>query len=164
VHFVRRTPAYLRQSLEEAQSDGFALGVKLVRGAYHSHELAAHPNVNHAQRTDRSVHVKLPSISPDPEPPVWLAKRDTDECYDACLRVLVDHVARDVKARGNGTPCVGVLFGTHNAASAELVLEEIVRHGLGMKNANGEVMLSTGVTERINMGQLYGMRHFPQAQ
>ncbi|EIN13286.1 FAD-linked oxidoreductase [Punctularia strigosozonata HHB-11173 SS5] len=157
--YLRRTLGYLQQSLEDARENGFALGVKLVRGAYHPHELAAHPNGKTPKdSSDPSLQVKLPSISPDPEPPVWLKKSETDACYNACLRVLVEGVAKDVKARGrNGTPTIGVLFGTHNTTSAELVLEEIVQHGLGSRTQGGEVVLSPEVTERINMGQLYGM-------
>jgi proline dehydrogenase len=36
------------------------------------------------------------SISPDPEPPVWLNKRDTDDSYNSCVSVLVKAVKQDV--------------------------------------------------------------------
>ena len=36
------------------------------------------------------------SISPDPEPPVWLNKRDTDDSYNSCVSVLVKAVKQDI--------------------------------------------------------------------
>ena len=36
------------------------------------------------------------SISPDPDPPVWLNKRDTDNSYNSCVSVLVKAVKQDV--------------------------------------------------------------------
>ena len=60
-----------------------------MRGAYHQHELAAHPHASSS-----SVHSM--SISLDPEPPVWLNKRDTDDSYNSCVSVLVKAVKQDV--------------------------------------------------------------------
>ena len=36
------------------------------------------------------------SISLDPEPPVWLNKRDTDDSYNSCVSILVKAVKQDV--------------------------------------------------------------------
>jgi len=36
------------------------------------------------------------SISLDPEPPVWLNKRDTDDSYNSCVSVLLKAVKQDV--------------------------------------------------------------------
>lgn len=36
--YLRRNPAHLQASLDNAQKEGYILGVKLVRGAYHEQE------------------------------------------------------------------------------------------------------------------------------
>ena len=63
--------------------------MKLVRGAYHPHELDAH-NAAGAARPS-------PSISPDAEPPVWREKRDTDYTYNECVRMLLGVIREDVR-------------------------------------------------------------------
>jgi proline dehydrogenase len=40
--YLRRMPARLAHSLALARARGYAPGVKIVRGAYHPHELTAH--------------------------------------------------------------------------------------------------------------------------
>ncbi|KAH9949482.1 FAD-linked oxidoreductase [Amylocystis lapponica] len=134
--YLHRNPEYLAQSLEAAHAGGYALGVKLVRGAYHPHELAAHASAT--------------SISTDAVPPVWLSKPETDACYDACAALLVGYVAR---APEHG---LGILFGTHNWASAERVLGELVRSGLA-GSKDGVVSIPDTVAEHVAIGQLYGM-------
>ena len=79
-----RTPAHLALALADARANNYALGVKLVRGAYHTHEIAAHRAVAHDGR-------------PDVEPPVWMEKRETDEAYNGCLKVLIKAVKEDVE-------------------------------------------------------------------
>ena len=85
-----RTPAHLALALADARANNYALGVKLVRGAYHPHELAAYRAVAYDGRS-------LISISPDAEPPVWMEKRQTDEAYNECLQVLIKAVKEDVE-------------------------------------------------------------------
>ncbi|TFK85683.1 FAD-linked oxidoreductase [Polyporus arcularius HHB13444] len=148
--YLRRTPEYLAQSIAAARDGGYSLGVKLVRGAYHPHEVAAHSAV--ASSSDQSTHSL--SISPDAEPPVWTEKADSDARYNACVRELIAAVRADV---GNATPTIGVLFGTHNWESANLIVDELVRQGLGQPDAQGVVHVGDEVAERVTMGQLYGM-------
>lgn len=69
--YLRRTPSHLAAALADAKVDNYALGVKLVRGAYHPHELSAH-----------AAPDKYCSISSDAEPPVWTSKSETDMCYN----------------------------------------------------------------------------------
>ncbi|PPQ68478.1 hypothetical protein CVT25_008404 [Psilocybe cyanescens] len=99
--YLRRTPKQLSLALADARAHNYALGVKLVRGAYHPHEITAH---DAALAFDRRVHGDPSSInarpslsiSPDVAPPVWTKKRDTDEQYDKCVRVLIEAVREDV--------------------------------------------------------------------
>ena len=87
-----RTPAHLALALADARANNYALGVKLVRGAYHPHEIAAHRAVAYDGRPPMS-------ISPDVEPPVWMEKRETDDAYNGCVKVLVKAVKEDVERR-----------------------------------------------------------------
>lgn len=175
-----RTPAQLAHDIAAARAGGFALGVKLVRGAYHPHEIAAHPSVTSPEvstpapapssevtkksKTKTKDRVTL-SISPEPVPPVWLVKEDSDACYNACVAMLVGAVAQDLRAK-RAQPGVGVLFGTHNWRSCDVVLDELVRAGLATREVHGGdveskvkevVTIPDEVCERVTMGQLYGM-------
>lgn len=157
-----RTPEYLAQSIAAARKEGYAVGVKLVRGAYHPHELVAHPSTSataDASLASPAMSTSL-SISPDPVPPVWTAKADTDARYNAGVRALIAAVREDV-ARG-GQPALGVLFGTHNWESAGLIVDELVRQGLAVQVGGGGGVVAVGdeVAERVTLGQLYGASCF----
>ncbi|KAG6327796.1 hypothetical protein ID866_11292 [Astraeus odoratus] len=152
--YLRRTPAHLAHSLALARRKGYALGVKLVRGAYHPYEIAMH--------NDQSSHTM--SISPDVDPPVYLSKADTDACYNTCASVLVRAIAEDVLSSppaSTQAARLGVLFGTHNWLSSELVLQELVKSGLareegGRNGEKGRVVIPPEVADRCSFGQLYG--------
>ncbi|KAG5651849.1 hypothetical protein H0H81_007225 [Sphagnurus paluster] len=94
--YLRRTPAQLAQALADAQAGGYALGIKLVRGAYHPYEVSAHAV---ASDSTTAAHRSSTSISPDPLPPVWLTKNDTDACYDDCARMVLRAVADDLRCQ-----------------------------------------------------------------
>jgi len=191
--YLRRAPSYLAFSLSDAKIHNYACGVKLVRGAYLEGEIEAHSSkgsFKDAGRLAESV-----SISPDRVPPVWSTKRETDEVYDECVRVLINEVREDVeRCRGlvaftpteasekrwfdwfqkeetkqwkrqqqqAAVPRIAVLFGTHNWKSTRLVLDELVRNGLGEEvvHKTGEedpvVKLDEDVVQRVTTGQLYG--------
>ncbi|TFY60054.1 hypothetical protein EVJ58_g5387 [Rhodofomes roseus] len=150
--YLRRTPEYLKQSIAVARAEGYALGAKLVRGAYHPHELAAHAS-SAASSLEGFGDASGLGISPDREPPVWLTKAETDVCYDACAALLLDEVRKDVKRE---VPSVAVLFGTHNWKSVDGILEGMARRGLARREG-GVLEVSAEVAERVAMGQLYGM-------
>ena len=163
-----RNPDYLRYSLQAAKKEGYTLGVKLVRGAYHPHESKTH-------------HTPL-SISPDELPPVWPVKSDTDDCYNLSAGILLDAIAEDIARPPSSNtsspwkswlhpsasakpvesiPTVGVLFGTHNWKSSKLILNGLVSRGLAQVDgatSEGEPVLRIGdeVTERVTLAQLYG--------
>ncbi|KAJ7700296.1 FAD-linked oxidoreductase-like protein [Mycena metata] len=145
--YLRRTPAHLVHALRDAKKHKYALGVKLVRGAYHTHETAAHKS--------RALGKTTLSISPDALPPVWEVKADTDASYNACAGLLLDAVAEDV-ARGQ-PQTLGVLFGTHNWASCKKILAGLKERGLAVVMPDGKLRLTERVGERVTFGQLYGM-------
>ncbi|KAI0791689.1 FAD-linked oxidoreductase-like protein [Abortiporus biennis] len=196
--YLRRTPEYISQSLACARAENYSLGIKLVRGAYHPHEVAAQA----ARNSGKSL-----SISPTELPPVWVNKSETDACYNQCLGIIIDNIALDTthsraaiaSAPSNSStlwnnslslsslgsylpgrnseepkalveqskdlessPTIGVLFGSHNWTSIKLILQTLQDKGLATvegKDENGESILKIGdeVTERLTMGQLYGM-------
>ncbi|KAG2030938.1 FAD-linked oxidoreductase [Suillus americanus] len=166
--YLRRMPAHLAHSLALARARGYALGVKLVRGAYHPYELAVHQlarSADSAVGSYSSNNSRSLSISPDPEPPVQPSKDATDQCYNDCVTILIDAISQDVHRSGRfGAPGIGVFFGTHNWTSCEFILEELVKKGLGVVERVGvddvqedAVRIPLEVGERIAFGQLYGM-------
>ncbi|KAI0917811.1 hypothetical protein AcV5_003960 [Taiwanofungus camphoratus] len=149
--YLRRTPAYLEESAAAARAGGYALGVKLVRGAYHPHELAAHT---------AAALSSSQSLSPEAHPPVWATKAETDGCYDRCAARVLALVKADMDAgpRSGPTPArVGVLFGTHNWTSCERIVGEMERLGMARPVGDSVVWLDEAATERVAVGQLYGM-------
>ncbi|KIJ21264.1 hypothetical protein PAXINDRAFT_5444 [Paxillus involutus ATCC 200175] len=169
--YLRRTPTHLARSLSLARQNNYALGVKLVRGAYHPHELAAHPTI--ATSSKASNAAASISISPEQYPPVHLSKPNTDACYNECAKVLVRAIADDLHSSSGLTavspspssraPRIGVLFGTHNWISSELILGELVKNELAREGSTtdgerkGILILPSEVAERFTFGQLYGM-------
>ncbi|KAH7922394.1 FAD-linked oxidoreductase [Leucogyrophana mollusca] len=155
--YLRRTPAHLALSFAAAKAGNYALGVKLVRGAYHPHETSAHA----LAATSSSL-----SISPDPHPPVWPTKPETDACYNACAALLLSAIESDVPAiksnpsttTTHDTPSLGVLFGTHNRDSCDLILDGLVQRRLAVRSStDGTLRIPEEVAERVAFGQLYGM-------
>lgn len=141
-----------------ARAEGYALGVKLVRGAYHPHEIEIHKAAasSRAEATLPSGSHDL-SISPDNMPPVWLFKGETDSCYDSSVRLLIGLIRQDVEACAKGAPgpAIGAMFGTHNWQSADLVINELVEQGLATQDF-GIVNISEAAMERVAVAQLYG--------
>ncbi|KAJ3763893.1 FAD-linked oxidoreductase [Lentinula raphanica] len=151
------TPLHLAQSYHDAQLHNYSLGVKLVRGAYHPHEVLAHEAAK--LQGQHSL-----SISPDVLPPVWTTKEETDRCYDDCVKLLVGWVkeSNQSKSKHEDLPRIGVLFGTHNWSSVRLILSELHTNGLAEDQRVGNegepvLKLDDEVTERVTLGQLYGM-------
>ncbi|KAH9964627.1 FAD-linked oxidoreductase-like protein [Russula dissimulans] len=137
--YLRRTPEFLAQSFRDAASNHYALGIKLVRGAYHEQEV-------------KTTSPSFSFASSASWPPVFTNKADTDWCYDAAAAELVRAVAN---ADGHG-PRVGVLFGSHNSESCAKVLDALVNVGLAT-HEDGMVKLDDLAAERVSLAQLYGM-------
>lgn len=105
LHVLPRNELLLAQSIRDARAGGYALGVKLVRGAYHPLEVSAHSaqlvqqqeRQRNATSVGHGVTTPTPAISPDLNPPVWTTKEDTDMCYERCLRILIGAVEEDVR-------------------------------------------------------------------
>lgn len=128
------------QSLKDAERENYALGVKLVRGAYHEQEAVPNSQV---------------SISPEVDPPVYLTKAETDASFNECARILVDRISLD--ARKNLQPQISVLFGTHNMESCHLIISLLEQEGLAKTDAlHATVCIPRSTALRISFGQLFG--------
>ncbi|KIL62170.1 hypothetical protein M378DRAFT_187387 [Amanita muscaria Koide BX008] len=185
--YLRRNPLYLEEALQDARRHKYSLGVKLVRGAYHAHEVPEHTAASKGDSTSFS-------ISPDPTPPVWSSKSETDECYHTGVRTLVKAIAEDVSLRetkhkhdGGGKgwwlswptwrssgnknkltpreqPHIGVMFASHNKGTCDLVLEELVKANLartedgnGTSEGRTTIVVPEETLRRVAIAQLYGM-------
>lgn len=194
-----RTQKHLLASLYHAKVHNYALGVKLVRGAYHPYEISAHntamasriPSNQEVPSTAVQAKIHSPSISPEELPPVWSSKAETDACYNACAKLLINAVQADIiqshfssattsvsswirpwtwgssstvatNSSPKRPPQIGVLFGTHNWDSCNLIVDELLKSGLAISepSATGDIArLLDPLTERVTIGQLYGTLH-----
>lgn len=142
-----RTVPFLTKALEDAGSDGYVLGVKLVRGAYHPFELRG---------CQQQFDVAL---DPSDLPPVHEQKEATDDAYNKCVKMLIESIAR---GGAKGKPIVGVLFGTHNWTSAKLILKTLVDNGLAtaakVPSMDGDLKINVreDVVAQVIIAQLYG--------
>jgi len=136
--YLQRNFDHLKKCLQDAKRDGYALGVKLVRGAYHTHEQAAASGV------------------------VWTQKSETDECYAKCVSLVLSAIQDDVSKEAKSpsrtrSASVGVLFGTHNWDSCQQILRELVDRRMAEDIGSGVISISQPVAERLQIAQLYGM-------
>ncbi|KAL8703492.1 MAG: hypothetical protein Q9201_003335 [Fulgogasparrea decipioides] len=110
--YLRSTPATLARHLAIAQSEGFILGVKLVRGAY---------------------------MASDPQHLFWGTKDETDRAYDGIAESLIRRKWNDILTLTNpevglspAFPKCSLNLATHNHASvrkAMIIREEQLRTG-----------------------------------
>ncbi|KAG9015904.1 hypothetical protein FRB90_004244 [Tulasnella sp. 427] len=159
--YLRRNTMHLLRNLELARKEGFVLGVKLVRGAYHTQE-ATRPSPYEPDVTAIKGYLAnqstegFPQQKPGPKPPVWDEKYETDAAYDAAASLLLDLVRRSDAS-------VGVIFGTHNHGSCERILNGLVSRGLAKVKSRTDdgrierLRIDDRVAERVLFGQLYGM-------
>ncbi|KAL2270721.1 hypothetical protein VTJ83DRAFT_92 [Remersonia thermophila] len=126
--YLKATPATLARHLAAAHAQGFALGVKLVRGAY---------------------------LGSDPRHLIHDTKADTDRAYDGAAEALLRRRWNDVlvpPAGGDsaGFPAVSVVLATHNRESvlrAQDILSEIKASSAG----------DAGAAPDVAFAQLQGM-------
>jgi proline dehydrogenase len=96
---------YLKKIHKISQSEGFFIGMKLVRGAYMEKEIL------------RATEMGLPS-------PICKSKEATDENYDAAVLYMLDHLET-----------MAVFAGTHNEESSYLVMELMQKKGISKNDS-----------------------------
>lgn len=117
--------ASLKADHAVAETDGFMLGAKLVRGAYMEIE------------RERAEEKGYPS-------PIQPNKPATDHDYDQALLFCLDHIDR-----------VGLMAGTHNEASSQLLATEMDKRGLMRNHPNIHFAQLLGMSDHIsfNLGE-----------
>jgi len=91
---------YFLELIERARSQGYKLGIKIVRGAYIEKE---------RERAQRHGY----------RSPINDTKADTDREYDKSVQIFIDNI-----------DAVEICVGTHNEASCKLLLELMAARGL----------------------------------
>jgi len=91
---------YLKKLHEKAKTEGFFIGMKLVRGAYMEKE------------NERAIEKGYPS-------PICASKEATDENYDAAVKYMVDHL-----------DMMSIFEGTHNEASTYFLMSLMEEKGI----------------------------------
>ena len=98
--YARKTPKVLARHLAEAESNGFILGVKLVRGAY---------------------------MGSDPREGIWPTIEETHHCYNGIAKSLITRSYGDVlqplEPGASRFPNVDFVLASHNAESVALARE-----------------------------------------
>ncbi|HEX8563366.1 MAG TPA: proline dehydrogenase family protein [Flavobacterium sp.] len=91
---------YLKKLHEQAKTEGFFIGMKIVRGAY-------------MEKEHRRAEVKgYPTL-------ICASKEATDENYDDAIRYMVDHIGQ-----------MSVFAGTHNEESSYKLMELMEQRGI----------------------------------
>jgi len=91
---------FLKKLHEKAKTEGFFIGMKLVRGAYMEKE------------NERAIEKGYPS-------PICASKEATDENYDAAVKYMVDHL-----------DMMSIFEGTHNEASTYFLMSLMEEKGI----------------------------------
>lgn len=133
--YLKSAPERTKAYLARADREGWAPGIKLVRGAYVESE---------AKR----------ALKEGRENPVWPDKASTDRCYDSVASLLTERICEEAH---KGSSRTGAFFATHNGTSCKVVLETLRARGLA-KNGDGGLLVDDGLRGRLAFGQLMGGR------
>lgn len=136
--YLRRAPYILDAAIADADKHGYALGVKLVRGAYFVSERKKWASEGRGQD------------------PIWEDKPTTDKAYNESLSKVFSVLSRQLSSP-NPELALSVVFGTHNAESVERFLSELKSSGLA-ESSNGALRLRGDARGKVFIAQLYGMR------
>ncbi|EJT53285.1 proline dehydrogenase [Trichosporon asahii var. asahii CBS 2479] len=142
--YLRRAPHLLDSALKHAEENGYALGIKIVRGAYFVKE--------------RKRWLKDGRTGADP---IWPDKPATDAAYNQSVSKIVSTLQRQLSGPRPDL-ALSVVFATHNPESVAHVTEELKRAGLAEPSAEteytGRLRLRDDVRGKLFVAQLFGMR------
>ncbi|WWD18940.1 hypothetical protein CI109_103396 [Kwoniella shandongensis] len=138
--YLVRQPGHLAAALAHAEKNGYALGIKLVRGAYF------------VQERKKWIDEGRPGADP-----IWPDKPATDVAYNNSINTVLTTLARQLTS-SHPERALSVVFGTHNPDSCDLITEGLKSVGLVDEVADGRLRLRDGAKGRIGVAQLYGMK------
>ncbi|WWD18866.1 hypothetical protein CI109_103321 [Kwoniella shandongensis] len=134
--YLMRQPAFLKAAIEHAEENGYALGLKVVRGGYITKEKAA------------GEAKGLPGNGA-----VWASKPLTDASYNGSVETVLETLKTQLVS-GKSLP-LSVIFGTHNTDSVQTIIQTLESKGLASRSPNGALSLRKDVEGRVNVAQLY---------
>jgi proline dehydrogenase len=138
--YLRRYPQLLDQQIRRAETHGYKLLFKQVRGAY--------------MATEAERWKKEGRQGPGP---VWETKEETDTSFNYGIEKTLATVANQV--RENGSPKLSAVFATHNSISTDLGIKLLEKHGLAERRADGKLLVPKEVAGSIAFAQLYGKQN-----
>lgn len=136
--YLRRAPFVLDAAIADAEANGYALGLKLVRGAY--------------VESERKKWAK----EGRGEDPIWPNKAATDKAYNESLSKVFAVLSKQLNS-SNPELALSVVFGTHNPESVDRFLSELKSSGLA-EPKNGILKLRQDARGKVFIAQLFGMR------
>ncbi|KAK8854911.1 hypothetical protein IAR55_003650 [Kwoniella newhampshirensis] len=138
--YLVRQPGHLVAALQHAEKNGYALGIKLVRGAYF------------VQERKKWKEEGRPGADP-----IWPDKPATDQAYNTSINMILTTLSAQL-ASSHPERALSVVFGTHNPDSCDLVTEGLKKAGLADEVSDRRLRLRQGAKGRIGIAQLYGMK------
>ncbi|TYJ52758.1 hypothetical protein B9479_006608 [Cryptococcus floricola] len=139
--YLTRQPSHLIHALAHADAHGYALGIKLVRGAYFMQE--------RQKWLDEGRHGA---------DPIWPNKPATDMAYDGSIATIMTTMKEQLDSQ-HPERALSVVFGTHNSESCDLVCDGLVKNGLAFADPISHMLhLRPDVRGKIRVAQLYGMK------
>ncbi|OXC69025.1 hypothetical protein AYX13_02314 [Cryptococcus neoformans] len=138
--YLCRQPTHLTHAIQHAEANGYALGLKLVRGAYYLQE--------------RKKWLDEGRLGADP---IWPNKPATDVSYDGSISTILTTLSDQLKS-SHPERALSVIFGTHNPESCDIICENLLKNGLAEKGSNELMRLKKDVRGKVRIAQLYGMK------
>ncbi|KIR34069.1 hypothetical protein I352_03302 [Cryptococcus deuterogattii MMRL2647] len=122
------------------EEHGYALGVKLVCGAYFVQE--------------RSKW--MTEGRPDPDP-IWPNKPTTDCIFNEAVGKVLNTLSQQLKG-AHPELALDIVIGTHNTKSVRLIIEGMEKYGLCERKSSGRLQIKDEARGKVFVGQLYGMK------
>ncbi|WWC90870.1 uncharacterized protein L201_005807 [Kwoniella dendrophila CBS 6074] len=138
--YLTRQPTHLVAALKHAEENGYALGIKLVRGAYFDKE-----------------RKKWKKEGREGADPIWPDKPATDSSYNGSLNTVISTLATQLSS-SKPELALSVIFGTHNPDSCDLICDGLKQVGLASETTDGRLQLRQDVQGKVGVAQLYGMK------
>ena len=136
--YLTRQPALLEEALRHAEKEGYALGIKLVRGAYFVQE-----------------REKWKKEGREGADPIWPTKEDTDTSFNGSVSTILSTLSSQLSGK-KPELALTVLFGTHNEESVGRIIRELKEKGLAEEVSGGQLRMRRDVQGKVFVAQLYG--------
>jgi len=153
--YLTRQPQYLVSAIRHAEQNDYALGIKLVRGAYYVQERKKWADENR--------------VGPDPIWPEFVhrplstlklkgsSKPGTDKSYNTSIKTILSTLSSQLSSP-KPELALSVVFGTHNHESVGIVINTLEKQGLATTSVadKGKLQMRGDVQGKVSIAQLYG--------